>query len=240
MRAAADWIYGIVVVLLLSSVALQAVPKGAWQQYVKLFCGGVLILAVMKPLLALGGMSGQTALYYQRDTLSSLLQGIVVEGGRGQEEWLTEVEKRQQETMQKPLEALTESYGFELQAYSLQWKGEAQLDGIILTVRQKATEEKEAEGAAAGSAAGDAAGNTASGAGGIVPVEPVEPIEQAGQGLDGQQPEGLASSQDGTSAAEPVYYEPSELRALHQALETVLELSCEQVVIYLQREDIHE
>ncbi len=51
-------------------------------------------------------------------------------------------------------------------------------------------------------------------------MDTVRPVEAVGEG-----------------ETESSYYEPSELRLLHQALETVLELSEKQVAVYLDREE---
>ena len=219
MRAAADWIYGIAAVLLLSSAALQAVSEGTWQKYVKLFCGGLVILAVTAPLLTLAGRLGQTSLYYQRDTLSALfggLEGSVPEG----DEWRQEARKRQEEALREPLAALAESCGFTICSYTLGWKEETQIDAVTLTVRAADKALAQEEG-------------TPGGADGILPVEAVEPAGP-GDGRDGPGKDGAGTKED--AAAQGSYYEPSELRTLHEALETVLGLSSGQVAIYLQRE----
>ena len=264
MRAAADWIYGIAAVLLIGSAALQAVPKGAWQKYVKLFCGGMLILAVTSPVFSLLGTAGRTALSYQRNAVSSLFAGIEGSVSKEREEWSKEVQKRQETALNEPLSVLAQSYGFTLCSYTLRWEEETQLAGITLSVR-----------AAGGGDVGDKAAGTAEkdgrgteGGGSIMPVKPVEPVgegenspEKAGQengpewggesaeaGPDGSGPgietEGEEAGEAGPEAAgresEPTYYEPSELRKLHEALETVLELPSDQVVIYLQREAQNE
>ncbi len=279
MRAAADWIYGIAAVLLIGSAALQAVPKGAWQKYVKLFCGGMLILAVTSPVFSLLGTAGRTALSYQRNAVSSLFAGIEGSVSKEREEWSKEVQKRQETALNEPLSVLAQSYGFTLCSYTLRWEEETQLAGITLSVRaagggdvgDKAagTAEKDS-GDGANTAAGTAEkdGRGTEGGGSIMPVKPVEPVgegenspEKAGQengpewggesaeaGPDGSGPgietEGEEAGEAGPEAAgresEPTYYEPSELRKLHEALETVLELPSDQVVIYLQREAQNE
>ncbi len=235
MRAAADWIYGIVTVLFISSVALQAVPKGAWQKYVKLFCGGMMILTVTAPVFSLLGRSGRTALYYQKNVLSSLFAEIEGSVSGEQEKWREEAQKRQEAAFEEPLSALAQSYGFTLCSYSLLWKNENEPAGITLYV-QAAGHDGNREKGEGGPAAQDETKERTE----IVPVEPVEKVGAGGLESDGVEQETAGPAKSGPSAPEPVYYEPSELRELHEALETVLELPSDQVVIYLQREAQNE
>ena len=216
MERAADWVYGIAAVMLLGSAAIQAIAEGTYQKYLKLFLGLVLILTVISPVLSLFGRSDAPSLYYLRESIASWLEGGGPEaaGGFGRAgsvpaDWEQTVNRKREEALSQPLCVLAENYGFYLLSYSVRWSGEGRLDGIVLTVCQKTAREET-----------QPAGRSGEEIPGTDRVETVRPVEAVGEGE-------IDSS----------YYEPSELRLLHQALETVLELSGEQVTIYLDREE---
>ena len=217
MERAADWIYGIAAVMLLGSAAIQAISEGTYQKYLRLFLGLVLILTVAPPLLSLFGKSGAPSLYYLREMIASWMEGGGpgnAGGFRGTEgvlaDWEEAVNQKREAALLEPLSVLSESFGFCLLSCSVEWSGEGRPEKIVLTVRKK-TDGGETQPE-------DISGEEESRE--SEPVEAVRPVEAVGE-----------------EKKEPSYYEPSELRLLHQALETVLELSGEQVAVYLDREE---
>lgn len=213
LKMAADWIYKIAAVMLLGAVALQAVPQGTYQKYVRLFLGGLLILTVLSPLLSGLGLSQKTALYYQRDVLSAWLGSMTGSGenedAQAQVRWQEEVRSRNEAALEEPLQVLVGEYGFLLSSYFVEWNEDGtQPEALTLTVIRKQGEDAEEEEISGGEAE-------------IEPVRTVDPVGREN---------GSMTAEDGT------YYEPSELRELHQALETVLGLRTEQITIYWNRQ----
>lgn len=248
MEKAADWIYGITAALLLSSVALQAVPKGAWQKYVKLLCGGIVILAVLAPALSLLGQLRQPSLYYERELLAAYMSSgsreAAAGSGMGQEEWRQEAMRRQEAMLEEPLAALAAEYGFVLCSYTVRWEEAGKLEEIRLTVRKDMAGGSEPVKAGPTAGVGQSAGGSPE-----APVQPVTPVEEvrrveaAGE-AGGRMTEGSGTEEviaAGVNEEETddgaAVYEPSELRGLHEALALVLELRTDQVEIYLQREE---
>ena len=213
MERAADWIYGIAAVMLLGSAAIQAISEGTYQKYLKLFLGLVLILTVISPLLSLFGRSDIPSLYYLREVIAFWLEG----GGPGAADGFYRGESGPadwEETVnRKREEALFEPLCVLTESYGfnlLSYSVKWSGEGRpegITLTVCKKTDKKETA----------TSGETAQKAD---RVDTVRPVEAVGEG-----------------ETESSYYEPSELRLLHQALETVLELSEKQVAVYLDREE---
>ena len=248
MEKAADWIYGITAALLLSSVALQAVPKGAWQKYVKLLCGGIVILAVTAPALSLLGQLRQPSLYYERELLAAYMSGgsreAAAGGSREREEWRQEARRRQEAMLEEPLTALAAEYGFVFCSCTVRWEEAGKLEGIRLTVKRDAVGGSEPAKAGPTAEAGrNAGGSPEAQVQPVTPVEEVRRVESAGEAgermTEGSgMEEGMAAGvNEGEMFDGAAVYEPSELRKLHEALALVLELRTDQVEIYLQREE---
>lgn len=198
MRVLAEWIYGIAAVLLLGTLALQAVPDGTFRRYVRLFVGVLLLLTVISPVFSALGLSRQTSLAYQRELFSVSL-GNTGTIGSETDEWKNQAQKKRAEALKGPLTVLCADYGFELVACDSRWdESGSAVEALTLTVREVSEETPDGGG---------------TGSQGIAQVESVEPVER-----------------------ESHYYEPSELRPLHEAVQTVLELEEKQVTIYLKRE----
>lgn len=213
-RMAADWIYGIVAVLLFGAVALQALPEGTYQKYARLFLGGILLLAVLSPVLSLFGLSQNNMLYYTREIFSVWLGGEnIASTDHMKDEWQKKAEEQKEAAWGEPLQILAEEYGFLLMSYSIVWDEEgAQPEKLTLTVAKQEESHENSEKERFMSET-------------VEKIEPVEEIRSVGENAK------QTESDDGT------YYEPSEVRKLHQALETVMGISQDQVVIYWNRED---
>ncbi len=210
----ADWIYGIAAVLILGGVVAEAVPEGAWRKYIRLFLGVLVILAAAAPVLSLFGISDRAALSYEEGIFSSWVDQIERQGADA--DWDGEVQKHQEEAFRAPLTALTESFGYRMESYSMEWEGN-EPSAISLTVSEIGGEEPPG-------------GEDRQEEGQVEEVRSVEPV-----GTVGEMESGEDGGEDG-GAETAAYYEPSELRGLHDTLASVFSFSAEQVTIYLVRE----
>ena len=228
LQWSADWLYGIAAVLLFGTVILQGMPEGTYQKYARLFLGALLVMAVISPLFSRWGLTEETRLSFEQGMVSSWLDGIMAD-----EEWQVseaweqtmqqQIRQKQEAWLQEPLAALAEEYGFSCLRYAVEWNeaGDWPRQLTLWVTRRDetaATEEDHVAGAEMS---------------GILSVEPVssvgEPAAPTGEGIPSL---GEVQSSQGEPA---VYYEPSELRPLHQALQTVWQLPEEQILLYWER-----
>lgn len=223
----ADWIYGIAVVMLFGTAVLQATPEGTYQKYVRLFLGALLMLAVFSPLFSLLGLWETTRLSFEKHVLTAWLDDSSLE----QEQWQAAAQKKKEAWLREPLDALAREYGFVCLDYAVQWETErdwpAQLTLWVMRERSDSAQE-----------------NTASE--GVSQIRPVESVAVIGQGImtaaedaigteEQSHLEGKTELNDVGSTETQVYYEPSELRRLHQALELVWNLEEDQICLYWER-----
>ena len=219
----ADWIYGIAAVMLLGTVALQAVPDGTYQKYVRLFLGTLLMLAVLSPLFSLLGLSETTRLSFEKHVLTSWFSG----SRTGEEEWQAMVQQKQENWMREPLEALAQEYGFVCTDYSVGWNeaGDWPEQITMWLGRQEVVSAVEDAGSNSNGVTFSVESERTDGT--IAGISSVEPIQQVGQNT-------LAEPSSDVEEA-VTYYEPSELRQLHRALQTVWQLEEEQILLYWER-----
>ena len=204
----ADWIYGIAAVLILGGIVTETVPEGAWRRYIRLFLGVLLILAAAAPLFSLFGISDRAALSYEEGLLSSWVDQIGMQEGGA---WDEAARQKQEEALGEPLSVLAEDFGYRLESYSIDWaSGEPEAVSLTVSENRDSGAEPQEEGTAEEQTAG-----------GVEQVEEIAPV---------------APVQEPQERETAVYYEPSELRGLHDTLASVFSFSAEQVTIYLVRE----
>ncbi len=205
MKEAADWIYGIAAVMLFSTVAIQVTPEGTYQKYVRLFLGILLMLTVLSPLFSLFGLSEGLRSSFIREELSSWMGEISVK-----EEWSGQVLQRREAWLKEPLEALAREHGFSCLDYAVEWNDGGdwpqRMTLWVTEMKRNLSEEK-------------LHSDEWEESNQVEQVQSVRPIEQI---------------EDGMTEFD-AYYEPSELRTLHQALAVLWQLPEDRVRIYWQR-----
>ena len=223
-----DWIYGIVAVMMFGTVILQVTPEGTYQKYVRLFLGAMLMLTVTRPLFSWFDLSEKTRLSFEQGMLSSWI-GAPSFGSTGNERvwqdadrWelqLQEQVDRKQETWVKQvLESTAREYGFLYLDHEVRWNEAGNWpEKLILWVKK--WEEGET------CASEDVSGVETELLMEITGISTVTPILSV---VDGT----ILANGDTESE---IYYEPSELRPLHEALQVVWQLEDGQIVVYWQR-----
>ncbi len=224
----ADWLYGIVAVLLFGTVILQGMPEGTYQRYARLFLGVLLVMAVISPLFSRLGLWEGTRLSFERGLVSSWLDGVVEAkewqvSQRWEETMQQQIRQKQEGWLQEPLAALTEEYGFSCLRYAVEWNeaGDWPRQLTLWVTRREQNTVAEEYPVSDAEATG---------------ILPVEPISSVG-GLVVSTENAIVSQKiESSSQRGPArYYEPSELRPLHQALQTVWQLREEQILLYWER-----
>lgn len=203
----AEWIYGIVAVMLFGTVILQVLPQGTYQKYVRLFLGAMLMITVMWPVFYALGFTETVKITLEQELFSSWLMAGTGWGKNGsggmilEDEWAQnmhlQVRNRQETWVKKTVELTAQDYGFVCLDCQVEWN-ETQ-DWPAKLIVQVAKDDDQTDP--------------------ISIIQKVTGVDKVG-----------ASMGDGE-----VYYEPSELRPLHQALQTVWQLDQEQILLYLQR-----
>ncbi len=223
-----DWIYGIAAVLILGGVAAEAVPEGTWRKYVRLFSGVLLILAAASPVLSLFGIADRAALSYEEGLFSSWVDQIRMQTAGT--EWEEEAQRRQEEAFAEPLAALAESFGYRMESFSVEWR-EGEPSAIRLTVSEIVQNAALGESGQAGLQTARQGESIEE----VAPVSPVGEIQNEAEISETAKAQVEAPAEE-TAEETAVYYEPSELRTLHEALGAAFSLSQDQVTIYLVRE----
>ncbi len=221
-----DWIYGIVAVMLFGTVILQMTPEGTYQKYVRLFLGALLMMTVIGPLYSWGDLSEGTRLYFEQEILSSWM-GAISFGGTGDDSLWQEpdrwenimreqVNQKQESWVGQVLETTVREYGFLYLDHEVQWNAAQNWPEQLTLWLGKQGEEKERGTEAVAEESQDI---------GIEEISSVDPVASV---TDGDM--NIQGNVEGDN-----YYEPSELRPLHQALQMVWQLEEGQIVLYLQR-----
>ena len=225
-----DWIYGIVVVMVFGTVILQVTPEGTYQKYVRLFLGALLMMTVMRPLFSWMDLSEGSNLFFKQEVLSSWLGGasweneLLGEGWQGSDPWETtmkeQLNRKQESWVRQVLESTAGEYGFSYLDHEVQWDSTGSwLERLVLWVKRATDMES---GVTAGGTEVDGASRRTSDVEEISSVERINPVYDSAIGAK-------------KDMDDQVYYEPSELRPLHQALQTVWQLEESQIVLYWQR-----
>lgn len=221
------WIYGIVVVMVFGTVILQMTPEGTYQKYVRLFVGALLMLTVIGPLYSWLDLSEGSRLFFKQEVLFAWMGVTSWEDGSSKSEWQEsdlweatmkeQVSRKQESWVRQVLESTAEEYGFSYLDHKVQWDMEGSWpERLTLWVkRQDAGEGDESEV--------------------VLGVETDYPmsVEKIAEVI----PIVSVTDRDAdrNSNSGETYYEPSELRPLHQALQVVWQLEEGQIVVYWQR-----
>ena len=212
-----DWIYGIVVVMVFGTVILQVTPEGTYQKYVRLFLGALLMLTVTRPLYSWLDLLEGTRLSFEQEVLSSWMGGTSLGDGQWENGWQAadrwerimkeQVSQKQETWVEQVLESMAGEYGFLYLDHKVQWDQAGNWpERLTLWVERPETVET------------DVADDSKD-------ISVVDPINM------GSDREFDAKRE----AEDQAYYEPSELRPLHQALQTIWRLKEDQIVLYWQR-----
>lgn len=223
-----DWIYGIVAVILFGTVILQVTPEGTYQKYVRLFLGAILMITVTKPLFSWFDLSEKTRLTFEQGMLSSWIGAtsfgstgndrVWQEADRWENQLQEQVDRKQEIWVKQVLESTAGEYGFLYLDHEVLWN-EAGNWPEKLTLWVKKQEERET------CAPEDVSGMETDHSMGIRGISTVTPIMSVA--------DGTIHANGGTESE--IYYEPSELRPLHQALQRIWQLEDAQIVLYWQR-----
>ena len=226
-----DWIYGIVAVMLFGTVILQVTPEGAYQKYVRLFLGALLIMTVIGPLYSWLGLAEGSRLSFEQRILSSWrmtalertgMDNMWQESDHWERRMQEQVSQKQETWMQDALKVIAEGYGFKYIKHEVRWDLAGNWpDSLVLWVEKSGEENGYNPEDIAGNITKDIADHPME----IEGVSSVEPIVFVTDRYSDKKREGQ----------DKVYYEPSELRPLHQALQVVWQLEEGQIVLYLQR-----
>lgn len=226
----ADWIYGIVAVMLFGTVILHVTPEGTYQKYVRLFLGALLMLAVLSPLFSLLGLTENVRLTFEQGMLSSWLgnfSGVSSASGQEGEQWQQwqvpdtweqtmqeQIRNKQEAWMQEALASVTQEYGFSFLDCEVEWNAAGDWpEKLTVWVEKENGAENEAS----------------------VAVGAIEPVAQVGLEVGETTDKTIEVQGNQDSLETGNYYEPSELRSLHYALQTVWQLEEEQILLYWQR-----
>ena len=223
-----EWIYGIVAVILFGTVILQVTPEGTYQKYVRLFLGAMLMITVTKPLFSWFDLSEKTRLTFEQGMLSSWIGAMSFgstgndrvwqEADRWEHQLQEQVDRKQEIWVKQVLESTAKDYGFLYLDHEVRWN-EAGNWPEKLTLWVKKQEEGKI-----------CASEDVSGVETEIPMEitgiaTVTPVLSVAD---------RTVHANGCTESE-VYYEPSELRPLHEALQVVWQLEDGQIVVYWQR-----
>ena len=208
----AEWIYGIVAVMLFGTVILQVLPSGTYRKYVRLFLGAMLMITVMWPVFSWLGFTEGARVSFEQELYSSWLSNEIGWGKSGsseilsQDEWTQnmhmQMRNRQQIWVKEAAELTARDYGFVCLDCQVEWNETENWPSKILLWVARDDDQTDTVQT-----------NT------ISVIHQVTEVDKVGA----------------DAKEEKVYYEPSELRPLHQALQTVWQLEEAQILLYLQR-----
>ena len=211
-----DWIYGIVAVMLFGTVILQVTPEGTYQKYVRLFLGVLLMMTVIEPFGLLFGWREETRLSFEQRILSSWAEVTSFEQTGKNERWQEpdhwdvmmkeQLDQKQERWVRQMLESTAQEYGYMYLDHQVQWNEKGDWPERLTMWVEMGADRSDQE-----------VRNTE-----IFFVDPIVSVN--GRDHDVK-----------SDLEEDVYYEPSELRPLHQALQVIWQLEEEQIVLYRQR-----
>lgn len=211
-----EWIYGIAAVMLFGTVILQMTPEGTYQKYVRLFLGSVLMLTVLSPVFSLWDLGEKVGLNFEQEAMLSWwgaetfrLQRDEPAGhktDRWEESMREQMFQKQETWVSRWLEDITREYGFICLAQDVVWNAANNWPSSLTLWLKTAGE-------------GAAEISEQEGTMRIDPVDAVSPVDSVSE----------------NSAEGEVYYEPSELRPLHQALQEIWKLPEDRIILYYQR-----
>lgn len=211
-----DWIYGIVAVMLFGTVILQVMPEGTYQKYVRLFLGVLLMMTVIEPLGSWFGLGEEIRLSFEQRILSSWAEVTSFEQTGKNERWQEsdhwdammreQLNQKQENWVRQVLESTAQEYGYRYLDHRVQWNEKSDWPEMLTMWVEMGAGRSDQD-----------VRNTE-----ILLVDPIVSVN--GRNHDVK-----------SDLEEEVYYEPSELRPLHQALQVIWQLEEEQIVLYRQR-----
>jgi len=229
-----DWIYGIVAVMLFGRVILQVTPEGAYQKYVRLFMGAVLMLAVVSPVFSLFGLSEEIRLSFEQNDLFSWWgteaswsqenKGAWQSPDPWEESMREQMYKKQEAWLIRSLAGTVQEYGFVCLAQKVEWNDSKNWPRKLTLWLAREGEDRGSTGD--GETLGDTiVAGTAVGSGMDI-INPIDAVPYVGAKAENK----AENDADGST-----YYEPSELRPLHQALQMIWQLEEGQIILYYER-----